>query len=124
METRVRAKKGGEYGVNGEFYEGGKFLPSTQLPKRSPVKTFDMSKCRDIPQWELENIATCIINTEATIKNLIESKAPKAQVEAQQAQLFNLKRDVKYGVRLNRDAIVALKDELNELHLEVFGYEM
>lgn len=31
-----RARKGGEVGLNGEFYEGGKFLPNTQLPKRSP----------------------------------------------------------------------------------------
>lgn len=29
-----RAKRGGEIGTNGEFYEGGKFLPSTRLPKR------------------------------------------------------------------------------------------
>lgn len=32
-----RAKKGGERGVNGEFYEGGKFLPSTTAPKRAPA---------------------------------------------------------------------------------------
>ena len=29
-----RARKGGEVGRNGEFYEGGKFLPSTRLPKQ------------------------------------------------------------------------------------------
>ncbi|ACD21587.1 hypothetical protein [Paraburkholderia phytofirmans] len=29
-----RARKGGEVGRNGEFYKGGSFLPSTQLPKR------------------------------------------------------------------------------------------
>lgn len=29
-----RARKGGEIGRNGEFYKGGTFLPSTQLPKR------------------------------------------------------------------------------------------
>ena len=28
--------KGGETGVNGEWYEGGKFLPSTTQPKRKP----------------------------------------------------------------------------------------
>lgn len=33
-----RAKKGGERGVNGEWYEGGKFLPSTQAPKRAPQR--------------------------------------------------------------------------------------
>ena len=29
-----RARKGGEIGTNGEFYEGGTFLPSTEQPKR------------------------------------------------------------------------------------------
>ncbi|EMO9521191.1 hypothetical protein PZT66_23990 [Pseudomonas aeruginosa] len=33
-----RAKKGGEVGLNGEFYQGGSFLPSTRLPKRSASK--------------------------------------------------------------------------------------
>lgn len=33
----ARAKKGGEIGTNGEFYEGGKFLPSTTNPKQSPA---------------------------------------------------------------------------------------
>jgi hypothetical protein len=32
------AKKGGEVGLNGEFYEGGKFLPSTEAAKKAPVK--------------------------------------------------------------------------------------
>ena len=30
-----RARKGGETGPNGEFYECGKFLPSTEMPKRT-----------------------------------------------------------------------------------------
>lgn len=29
-----RAARGGEFGRNGEWYEGGKFLPSTKAPKR------------------------------------------------------------------------------------------
>lgn len=33
---RKRARKGGEVGINGEMYDGGKFMPSTRLPKRSP----------------------------------------------------------------------------------------
>lgn len=36
-KSQHRAKKGGEVGQNGEFYEGGKFLPSTRLPKQSPT---------------------------------------------------------------------------------------
>ncbi len=33
MNTQNRAKRGGEFGKNGEFYCGGTFLPSTTLPK-------------------------------------------------------------------------------------------
>lgn len=29
----MRAKRGGETGMNGERYEGGQFLPNTDLPK-------------------------------------------------------------------------------------------
>lgn len=31
-----RAKIGGETGKNGDFYAGGTFLPSTELPKNAP----------------------------------------------------------------------------------------
>jgi len=31
-----RAKKGGEVGVNGEWYEGGKFIANTDRPKGRP----------------------------------------------------------------------------------------
>ena len=31
--TRIRAKKGGELGANGEWYEGGKFIATTERPK-------------------------------------------------------------------------------------------
>jgi hypothetical protein len=34
MTKQKRAQVGGETGTNGEFYEGGKFLPSTSHPKR------------------------------------------------------------------------------------------
>jgi hypothetical protein len=30
---QLRAAKGGEHGINGEFYAGGTFLPNTQKPK-------------------------------------------------------------------------------------------
>lgn len=36
--NQCRAKRGGEVGVNGEFYDGGKFLPSTEKPKTPPHK--------------------------------------------------------------------------------------
>jgi hypothetical protein len=37
----AQAKKGGETGMNGEWYEGGQFLPNTELgklPKKTKVK--------------------------------------------------------------------------------------
>lgn len=33
MTEQARAKKGGEIGANGEFYEGGKFIAKTERPK-------------------------------------------------------------------------------------------
>ncbi len=30
---QARARIGGETGINGDFYEGGKFLPNTEAPK-------------------------------------------------------------------------------------------
>lgn len=32
--SKRQAAKGGQVGTNGEWYEGGKFLPSTKQPKR------------------------------------------------------------------------------------------
>lgn len=36
--AQQRAKKGGEVGTNGEWYEGGKFLPTTEKPKGKKAK--------------------------------------------------------------------------------------
>ena len=38
MTTQRRAKTGGEIGVNGEWYEGGKFIANTDHPKGQPRK--------------------------------------------------------------------------------------
>jgi hypothetical protein len=40
-----RASKGGQTGINGEFYEGGKFLPSTKQPKRHGSKPRGGGRC-------------------------------------------------------------------------------
>ena len=48
-----RAKVGGETGVNGEFYEGGKFLPSTERPKgKAKVKKPGKQQVEPY-RWEL-----------------------------------------------------------------------
>lgn len=51
--SQSRAPKGGAVGTNGEFYEGGKFLPSTKLPKRSaPAKKRGTGRCQYEPyKW-------------------------------------------------------------------------
>lgn len=36
--TKTRAIAGGEYGVNGEFYQGGEFLPSSPTTVKGEVK--------------------------------------------------------------------------------------
>lgn len=33
--SQRRAKRGGEYGVNGEWYDGGKWIANTEAPKRA-----------------------------------------------------------------------------------------
>jgi hypothetical protein len=39
METQKRAAKGGEEGANGEWYEGGKFIATTEQPKGTAAKS-------------------------------------------------------------------------------------
>ena len=38
MITATRAKRGGQVGMNGEFYAGGTFLPNTKLGKMARNK--------------------------------------------------------------------------------------
>lgn len=50
--NQKRARKGGEYGVNGEFYEGGKFLPNTEKPKAAPRKRATRKQQWEAYKWE------------------------------------------------------------------------
>ena len=38
MTTKRQAKKGGEVGANGEWYQGGQFIAQADMPKTKPVK--------------------------------------------------------------------------------------
>ena len=49
MITATRAKAGGEFGLNGEFYAGGTFLPSTKLGKMSRSKPAGSGKVQIEP---------------------------------------------------------------------------
>jgi hypothetical protein len=54
MTTKTRAQKGGEIGMNGEFYKGGQFLPSTTLPKRAAQQKLSKSKKQEIANYKWE----------------------------------------------------------------------
>jgi len=49
-----RAPKGGTTGINGEFYEGGKFLPSTTQAKSTPVQRKKGSGKAEIEPYKWE----------------------------------------------------------------------
>ena len=55
--TQERAKRGGEVGRNGEFYQGGEFLPSTELASqpKGARKPFKPGKRQIAPYvWEFQ----------------------------------------------------------------------
>lgn len=52
--TQQRAKVGGEVGTNGEWYNGGEFLPSTQLPKTTKTAKRNGSGKREIAPYKWE----------------------------------------------------------------------
>ena len=59
--THSRAKKGGEYGANGEWYEGGKFIATTERPK-AQVKIRGARKVEIEPCVWVESAAGSIYN--------------------------------------------------------------
>lgn len=54
MTTTKRAIKGGEFGANNEWYEGGKFIATTERPKTEGSKPKKASKQEIAPyKWEM-----------------------------------------------------------------------
>jgi hypothetical protein len=53
MTNQLRAKKGGEFGANGEWYEGGKFIATTErskgIARRSKISKVEIEPFR----WEV-----------------------------------------------------------------------
>lgn len=51
----MQAKTGGQVGLNGEFYKGGQFLPSTTLPKMQQGKIVEKPTRQEVAPyvWEL-----------------------------------------------------------------------
>ena len=50
---REQAPKGGCTGVNGEWYQGGRFLPSTEQPKRHGCRTATGKQEIQPYEWEV-----------------------------------------------------------------------
>lgn len=48
----TRAKVGGEVGMNGEWYKGGQFLPSTMLPKGTQKKNKKGSGKQEVAPYD------------------------------------------------------------------------
>jgi hypothetical protein len=65
---KSRAKKGGEIAMNGEFYKGGSFLPSTHLPKQRPIKTAQPKPKKPLTDWQIESINKAIEGTKKQIE--------------------------------------------------------
>lgn len=77
----MRATKGGEIGMNGEFYAGGTFLPSTELPKaaktRKPSTPHRQQIARyewaDTPNTDARAIFSLIVGAQAQERNGVMS---------------------------------------------------
>lgn len=54
MNATTRAKKGGETGMNGEFYAGGTFLPKTKLGKMAKTARVYGSGKQEIEPYKWE----------------------------------------------------------------------
>jgi hypothetical protein len=54
-----RATSGGEIGMNGEFYQGGEFLPNTQLASQSKAEKKDATRKQNVEgyKWEVAPVA-------------------------------------------------------------------
>lgn len=81
-----RAKKGGQIGLNGEFYKGGSFLPSTTRSKQAPVKKITPQPKKPLADWQIENIKKAIEGTKTTIE-ISKSEGNLRAVEANEAYL-------------------------------------
>lgn len=85
-----RAKKGGEIGMNGEFYKGGSFLPSTQLPKQSPFKKQAPKPAKPLTDWQIENLKRAIEGTKQNLelnRATWEAEGNKGSIDAHEAQI-------------------------------------
>ena len=86
-QIKTRAKKGGELGMNGEYYKGGQFLPSTILPKMTLKKKSKGSGKQEIApyKWEVapnENLRSIYKLIETFIR--IDGKTKKMIIRVSQ----------------------------------------
>ena len=89
MTTATRAKRGGEVGMNGEFYAGGTFLPNTKLGKVARSKAASNRPARTILSPVIGLVA--VDNTFApTFAKLTANDAAMAYYGYTREQLQNL----------------------------------
>lgn len=95
----AQAIKGGQYGQNGEWYEGGQFLPNTELPKRGG-KSKRATKKQEIapydwqvaPTEEARSIYTFLAGTYARLNRStqqLEAYMPYIEVCERKYPQFN-----------------------------------
>jgi len=89
MMMKNRAKKGGEMGMNGEFYKGGAFLPSTQLPKQGTIKGATTNPKTQLTEYQIANINNAIEGTKKQIE-ISRSHGNLKGVEANEIYLETL----------------------------------
>ena len=85
-----RAKKGGEIAINGEYYKGGSFLPSTQLPKRGTAKKQSPKPAKPLTEWQIENLKRAIEGTKRNLelnRAIWEAEGNNAAIDAHEAQI-------------------------------------
>lgn len=76
--------------MNGEFYRGGSFLPSTRLPKQSRSKNSAQPK-KELTDRQIENIKKAIEGTRVAL-NKCNAENNQNGIEGNTAQLNYLRK--------------------------------
>ena len=99
MTAQNRAPIGGIVGVNGEFYEGGKFIPSTDQAKRKGSKPSKPSKVETAPyEWQLSREDEGLVAIYSRVGHLCDKSVTRiavsdtaldySQVSAEQVETY------------------------------------
>jgi hypothetical protein len=104
--TQKRAKTGGEFGANGDWYEGGKFIATTEQPKGKPAAR----KARRVqvePYTWVESDGVAIFGMVGTQAEYIDRYNPKAGIRP------NVAGCNYYGSEYHGQPVAALCERFN-----------